>query len=391
MTSSSTTTFEFTTATQIVFGEGALERLRELVEPLGRRPLLVLGGRSADESGLRERLERLLPAAAGARCAREPTVEDVDRTVATAKSASCDLVVAVGGGSVLDCGKAAAGMITNGGSLRDYLEGMGTGRTITAPPVPMIAVPTTAGTGSEVTKNAVISGPGYKRSVRSPMLIPRLALVDPQLTRGAPPAVTAACGMDALTQLVEAFFSRGATPLTDGLALQGIEAAGRSLAAVVADGGDGPSRGDMALASLLGGVCLANAGLGAVHGLAASLGAVCGIAHGVACAALLPQVARANLRSVVGTPLEERLWSRGVRLAEALTGRRFVDRASAVDAALTMLHRLQRELCIPRLGALGVTDDRIDEIVAGSRGSSMRYNPVELDDDQLTEILRQAI
>jgi alcohol dehydrogenase class IV len=249
----------------------------------------------------------------------------------------------------------------------------------------MVAVPTTAGTGSEVTKNAVISGPGYKKSVRSPLLIPRLALVDPELLRGLPAAVAASCGMDALTQLVEAYLSKNASAFTDGLALQGIAAAGASLLEACR-GDSAAAREGMALASLLGGVCLANAGLGAVHGFASPLGALFPVSHGVACAALLPQVVRANL-AAGGEALQRRF----ARVAEALTGERFADEQEAAARGLERLEALQRELDIPRLSALGITEDRLPEIVRGSRGSSMRYNPVELTDEQLIGILRAAL
>jgi len=326
-----------------------------------------------------------------ARCAREPRVEDVDRAVEAGRGQGCDAVVAVGGGAVLDCGKAASGMMTNAGSLVDYLEGVGKGLRVERAPLPMVAAPTTAGTGSEVTKNAVISGPGFKKSIRSPLLIPRVALVDPALTHGTPHEVTASCGMDALTQLLESYLSRNASPFTDGLALQGIAAAGRGLVRAHRNPEDADARDEMALASLLGGVCLANAGLGAVHGFASPLGALLPIPHGVACAALLPQVVEANLAAAAGTRAEGRLRRRLARAAEALCGETFETEQRAVERALATLRELQRELKIPRLGELGVTEDNMAEVVQGSRGSSMRYNPVELTDPQLAEILRAAM
>lgn len=381
--------FELVTAPRIVFGAGALAKLETIARSLGGRALLVVGGASAERSGLLAGLERSLPVAAVARCAHEPTVADVDDAVEAARAASCDLVVAAGGGSVLDCGKAAAGLLANGGSLVEYLEGVGSGRELTRPATPLVAVPTTAGTGSEVTKNAVVSGPGFKKSVRSPLLVPRVALVDPELTRGLPREVAAACGMDALTQLIEPCLSRSANPLCDGLALQGVAAAGRSLSRAVLEPDD-ESREGMALASLLGGICLANAGLGAVHGIAASLGALFPIPHGVACAAILPQTVRANLRAAQGAD-GDRLRLRFAQVSEALCGRRFVDRASAIDAGLSTLQTLQRELAIPSLSRLGIGEVDLPRIVAGSRGSSMRFNPVELTDDELTSILRASL
>lgn len=384
--------FEFSTAQRIIFGEGVLAQLADIVASLGRRPLLVVGAHSADESGLLARLEAFLPAATRVRCQREPTIEDVDDALATARAARCDAVVAVGGGSVLDLGKALAGLLTNEGALIDYLEGVGSGRSFERPAAPLVAVPTTAGTGSEATKNAVISGPGFKKSIRSPLLLPSIALVDPELTYGLPPAVTASCGLDALTQLIEAALSRGASPLTDALALEGIRKAGGALWRAYRQPDERSARAEMALASLLGGVCLANAGLGAVHGFAAALGAFTPLAHGVACAALLPQVVEANLEASRNTVVQERIHDRFARIAEALVDDRFVGRQQAIDVGLAFLYDLQRDLEIPRLASVGLDDEALRaKIVAHSRGSSMRYNPVELTDAQLDAILRAAL
>ena len=383
--------FEFFTAPRIVFGAGTVDRLGEIVSEHGRKALLVLGGKSADERGLTDTLRSLLPVGAEARCDAEPTVEVVDRAVEEARLGGCDVVVAVGGGSVVDCGKAAAAMATNPGSLVDYLEGVGTGATIDRPPLPFIAVPTTSGTGSEVTKNAVISGPGYKKSVRSPLMIPRVALVDPSLTYGMPRSVTAACGMDALTQLVEAYLSRNAQPLTDALALPGISAVGHSLEVAFREPENAEAREGMALASLLSGICLANAGLGAVHGFAAALGAFKSMAHGVACAALLPQVLRANLAAAAGTPAEERFVHRLATIGSTLVGEPFVSPNEAIDHSLEHIIWLQRRLEIPALRELGVTADDLPVLVKNARGSSMRTNPVDLSDQQLMEILEDAL
>jgi len=383
--------FEFYTAPHIVFGAGSLARVAELLPPPGRRVLLLVGRRSAEQSGLLRRLEGLLPVRAVARCGREPVVDDVDRAVAEGRGAECDAVVAVGGGAVIDCGKAASGMLTNPGSLVDYLEGVGRGLQLEQVPAPMLAAPTTAGTGSEVTKNAVVSGPGFKKSIRSPMLIPRVALIDPELTHTMPAEVTASCGMDALTQLIEAYLSTSATPFTDGLALQGIAAAGESLVHAWERPDDAAAREGMMLASVLGGICLANAGLGAVHGFASPLGALFPIPHGVACAALLPQVVAANLEAVQGEEAEGRFVARLARVGDALTGQRHGDEQRAAEQALARLRQLQGRLGIPRLGQLGVREEHLQQIVDGSRGSSMRHNPVELSDRQLERILRQAL
>ena len=383
--------FELCTAGRIVFGAGVFERLGELWPIAGRRCLLVVGADTADRRGWVPAVEERVEVTALARCAGEPTVEDVDRCVASARAGGAEVVIALGGGSVLDCGKAAAGMITNPGSLVDYLEGVGQGLQLTEPPVPMIAVPTTAGTGSEVTKNAVISGPGYKKSIRSPQLIPDVALVDPELLRGTPRPVIAACGLDALTQLVEAYLSTGASPLTDPLALQGIRASGRFLERFWIDSEDAEAREGVALASLLGGICLANAGLGAVHGFASPLGAELGIAHGVCCAALLVEVTAANLEHGRGTEQEERLHGRFAAVAEALLGERFAAPEEANARGLARLGELRKRLEIPRLGELRVLETDIPKIVAGSRGSSMRSNPILLTDEELAGILRRAL
>jgi alcohol dehydrogenase class IV len=384
--------FEFFSAARIVFGAGSLERLDELAAPLGRRALLVTGARSADESGASDAVRGKIEVAAHARCASEPRVEDVDRAVEAARAGACDLVVALGGGAVLDCGKAAAGMMTNPGSLEDYLEGVGKGLTIDERPAPMIAIPSTAGTGSEVTKNAVISGAGYKKSIRSPDLIPDVALVDPDLLATAPPALVAACGMDALTQVIESFMSLNASPLTDALAIDGIYSAGRFLERFWRDRGDGEARSGVALTSLYGGICLANAGLGAVHGFASPLGALFPFAHGEVCGSLLAASMEANLEVSRGGPAEERVWSRFAEVSAALLGDEpHGDVESGVRSGLARLHELRRVLEIPTLGELGLREEDVPQVVAGARGSSMRTNPVLLSDEQLSETLRRAL
>lgn len=383
--------FEFYTAGRIVFGAGSLERLGELAKPLGTRALVVTGAHSAQKSGLLVRVMGLVETAAVAPCAGEPTVEDVDRAVALARAAACDFVVAVGGGSALDCGKAAAGMLTNPGSLEDYLEGVGIGATIDRTPAPMIAIPTTAGTGTEVTKNAVIRGPGYKKSVRSPKLIPDVALVDPDLLAPASREVLAACGMDALTQVIESYLSRNASPMTDALAREGIRAAGKHLVPLCDDPTDTDAREAIALTSLFGGICLANAGLGAVHGFASPIGAHFPIPHGVVCGALLATVLETNLDAARGRPEADRVWTRFARVAEALTGITYESPVVAAGAGLAHCRAMQRALSIPTLTTLGLREGHFPRIIAGARGSSMRTNPVDLTDAQLEEALRRVL
>jgi len=380
--------FSFLTAPQIIFESGALTA--GSLPCMGERALLVLGRDTARNQELARIVGEGVAVGAVARCEREPTVAEVDLAVERARAGRCDWVVAAGGGAVLDCGKAAAAMMSNPGSLEDYLEGVGKELSIDARPAPMIAAPTTAGTGSEVTKNAVISGPTYKKSVRSPMMIPEVALVDPLVTHTMPPDVTASCGMDAMVQCVESYLSRGASPITDGLALQGAAAAGRSLGRAFDNGGDAEAREDMALASLLGGVCLANAGLGAVHGFASPLGALFPIPHGVACAAIFPQVLRANLEASESSETGPRLLRRTAQVARCMGASSSPDDRTAVEEGIDWVAALQRRIGIPRLGALGIKREDFPRLVAGSRGSSMRYNPVELTDEQLTRILEAA-
>jgi alcohol dehydrogenase class IV len=385
--------FEFYTAARIVFAEGALGRLEQLASGLGGgRCLLIVGADSAARSGLLTRLSALLEVGAIVRCGGEPSVVDIDLAVQKARQAGCQLVVAAGGGSVLDCGKAVSGLLTNPGSVLDYLEGVGRGQQITQPAAPLIAIPTTAGTGSEVTKNAVISGEGFKKSIRSPLLIPRIALVDPELTISLPAKQTAACGMDALTQLIESYLSIGANPLSDALALDGIRRAGEALWRVYKQPGDRKARHDMALASLLGGICLANAGLGAVHGFASPLGAFFPIPHGVACAALLPQTIKMNLEASRGRPEGTRIFARFAQVAETLCEQSFEKTEQAVEVGLSFLFDLQRDLEIPRLSAYGLdSSDARRKVVENARGSSMKFNPITLSDAQLDSVLVDAL
>ena len=289
--------FEFATAGKILAGAGRAAELPGVVAGLGSRVLVCTGADPARHGGLLAGLG--LPAVVFT-VAAEPTVELARAGVAAAREHGADVVAAVGGGSVLDLGKAAAMLLGNGGDPLDYLEVIGSGRKITQPSVPCVAVPTTAGTGAEVTANAVLASPahGLKASLRSPLMIPRVALVDPELTVSCPPRVTAASGLDALTQCLEPFVSVRANPLTDGLAREGLRRAAAGLRAAYADGSDLGARADMAMCSLLGGIALANAKLGAVHGLAGVIGGTADVPHGMACAALLAPVIEANVRAL---------------------------------------------------------------------------------------------
>ncbi|MGI5865442.1 MAG: iron-containing alcohol dehydrogenase [Myxococcales bacterium] len=388
--------FEFATARHIVFGRGRLDQLGELVAGYGDRALLVAGEHLRHSESL-QRVEYLLQkrgvAAERVFTTGEPEVAAVDETAARARVLGSKVIVGIGGGSVLDVAKAASGLATNGGSVRDYLEGVGTGRALQRPALPLIAVPTTAGTGSEVTRNAVISSreEGFKKSIRSPLLLPAVALVDPALTDSVPPAQTAASGLDALTQLIEPYVSLRAQPATDAMALEGMRRAAPALPRAFEDGSNKEARDEMALASLLGGLCLANAGLGAVHGIAAALGARFGIAHGVACAAVLWQTMEANVKALEARDASSRALERYATIGATLTGRRFERAADARAAAIAEVKALVARLKIPRLGELGLARSSLPAVVKESRGSSMKSNPVVLTDAEIESILVAAL
>jgi alcohol dehydrogenase class IV len=308
--------FEFATATRIIFGPGTLRQVGPLACELGRcvaaraAPLLGWLG----EGGVKA---QTFPVT------KEPELETIREGVARAREAKCDLVIGLGGGSAIDAGKAIAAMLANEGELLDYLEVIGRGKALAKASAPFIAIPTTAGTGSEVTRNAVLASPEHrvKVSLRSAFMLPRVALVDPELSYDLPPGVTASTGLDALTQLIEPYVSCRANPMTDALCVQGLQRAGRSLRRAYEHGRNAPeARQDMAIASLYGGLALANAGLGAVHGFAGPIGGMFPAPHGAVCAALLPHVMVANLRALRERPPEYPALNRYEEAARWLTG-----------------------------------------------------------------------
>jgi len=379
--------FEFATAGQILAGAGRAADLPRAVAGLGSRVLVCTGADPARHRGLLAGLG--LPAVTFT-VAAEPTVELARACAAAAREHGADVVAAVGGGSVLDLGKATAMLLGNGGDPLDYLEVIGSGRKITQPSVPCVAVPTTAGTGAEVTANAVLASPahGLKASLRSPLMIPRVALVDPELTVSCPPRVTAASGLDALTQCLEPFVSVRANPLTDGLAREGLRRAAAGLRAAYADGNDRGARADMAMCSLLGGIALANAKLGAVHGLAGVIGGTADVPHGMACAALLAPVMEANVRALrsgqPGAPALDR-YAEAVRL---LTG----SPAASIDDGLAWIRETVSLLGVPGLAEFGVGPQHADDVAAkAARSSSMQGNPVALTHRDLCAIVLQAL
>jgi len=382
--------FEFSTATQIVFGPGTLSGLGALAKNFGRRALLVTGRHPRHTEKLLASLTASGLSATTFSVVGEPEIANIQDGVTCAKTAQCDLVIALGGGSVIDAAKAIAAMLANDGELLDYLEIIGQGRALTKPSVPFIAIPTTAGTGAEVTRNAVLASPAHrvKVSLRSPFLLARVALIDPELTYDLPPALTACTGLDALTQLIEPYVSPRANPLTDGFCLEGITRAARSLREAVFHGQNQAAREDMAIASLLGGMALANAGLGAVHGFAGPVGGSFPAPHGAVCAALLPHVMAANLRALRDREPQNPALIRYQTVATLLTG----DPHATADAGVAWVQQLVASLPVPPLRTFGLEEEHIDEIVAKSfNASSMKANPIQLTLPELAETLRLAL
>jgi alcohol dehydrogenase class IV len=379
--------FDFATAGRIIAGPGRARELPGLLAGLGSRVLVVTGADPARHGGLLASVE---PAAAVFPVAAEPTVELVRAAAAVARAQGADVIAAIGGGSVIDTGKAVAMLLGNGGDPLDYLEVVGSGQAITRPAVPCVAVPTTAGTGAEVTANAVLAVPSQrvKASLRSPLMIPRVALVDALLTVSCPPPVTAASGLDALTQCLEPFVSVQATPLTDGLAREGLRRAGTGLRAAYANGEDLAARADMAMCSLLGGISLANAKLGAVHGLAGVIGGTADVPHGLACAALLAPVIEANVRAARSSPPGADVLDRYTEAAGLLT--RQSD--ASVEDGLSWIRETLTLLQVPGLAAFGLGPQQADDIAANALvSSSMKGNPVPLSHADLKAIVLEAI
>jgi alcohol dehydrogenase class IV len=382
--------FEFATATRIIFGPAVLKELAPLACTLGSHALVVTGQNAGRAAALRDGFEREGLEATLFTVAGEPTLEVVAEGTARSRGARCDLVIGFGGGSALDAAKAIAALLTNDGDILDYVEVIGRGRSLSRPAAPCIVVPTTAGTGTEVTRNAVLTSPEHhvKVSLRSPLLLPRIALVDPELTHSLPPSLTASTGLDALTQLIEAYVSARANPLTDAFCVEGIRRAVRSLRRAVDHPDDGAAREDMALASLLSGLVLANAGLGAVHGFAAPIGGMFRAPHGAVCAALLPHVVSANLRALRARAPASGALMRYSELARLLTG---TPTATAEDGR-EWLHALVVDLRIARLAEYGLGPADVDALVeAAARASSMKTNPVVLTSDELTDVLMRAV
>jgi len=387
---SASTSFEFATAQRIIFGAGKVSLLPGVAAECGQKALVVTGSEPARHAALLEGLLGELASVEVFAVEGEPTVPLVLEGVAAARKTDAELVIAIGGGSAIDAGKAIAALVANPGDPLDYLEVVGKGQPLPEAPLPFIAVPTTAGTGAEVTRNAVLSVPDMKVkvSLRSPRMLPTVALVDPELTHGLSSAHTATTGLDALTQLIEPFLSWKANPLTDALCRDGIPRAARALPICVVQPDHALARQEMAHASLFGGLALANAGLGAVHGFAGPIGGMFPAPHGALCAVLLPLVLRANLAALRERDPQSPLLGRFDALGLLLTG----DPQARADDAVAWCANLVGRFGIPRLSVWGVTTAQIPVIVGKARrASSMRANPIELTPEELGAILRDAL
>ncbi|MGD0863744.1 MAG: iron-containing alcohol dehydrogenase [Candidatus Limnocylindrales bacterium] len=398
---------------EIVAGPGKVAELPRIVRGFGRRALVVVRAPGFTEGEDWARIGAGL-SAAGIEfevegVSGEPSPALVDGIVARARGrgqgGAVEVVVGIGGGSVMDTAKAVAGLLLPGNSVLDHLEGIAPGLPYRGPAVPFVAVPTTAGTGSEATKNAVLSvrgAGGFKRSFRDDALIARVAILDPELLRSCPPELIAANGMDALTQLLESYLSTHADPISDGLALRGLAAARDGLLAwhemAVAGLGAAPAsdaaRAAMATAALCSGICLAQTGLGAVHGVASPLGALFPIPHGVACGATLVAATRVNVAALEQREPQNAALGRYAGLGRVLAGAAptsLQDDRLARTALVQTLEDCRVRLGVPRLSAYGIAAADIPAIVADSRGSSMRTNPILLTDDEIASILRQSL
>lgn len=383
--------FEFATARRILFGAGRIQDVPTLAAGMGENAFVISGNDTERSDALLVDLKLQGIGSTRFTVAGEPTTDLIQEATAKARDQKCDLVIGMGGGSVIDAAKAVAALLTNEGDLLTYLEVIGLGQAITRDPAPCIAIPTTAGTGAEVTRNAVLQAPEHqvKVSMRSPLMLPRKAVVDPALTLSLPPALTASTGMDALSQLLEAFVSRGANPLTDGICREGMLRAARSLKQAWTRGDDLAAREDMALASLFGGLALANAKLGAAHGLAAPLGGQHAIPHGVVCARLLPLVMAANIEALKNEGAAgDTALLRYTEVARILVG---APQATA-EAGVAWAQDLVDTLEIPGLGNYGFSQTDIAAVVPkAQRASSMQGNPVVLGADALTALLEKAL
>ena len=382
--------FEFATATRIIFGHGTVKNTGSIVEKMGRRAFVITGRSLERAKPLIGKLKDTGMEVTQFSIPEEPTTQLALAAVEEARRQTCDMVIGIGGGSVLDTGKVVAALLTNSGQLMDYLEVIGPGQPLKRKSAPFVAIPTTAGTGTEVTSNSVLDSPEHrvKVSMRSPYMLPDLALIDPELTYSMPCRITAVTGLDAFTQLLEAFVSVHANPMTDGICREGLQRAALSLKRVYLDGEDVAARRDMCLASLFGGLALANAKLGAVHGFAGPLGGMYHAAHGALCAGLLPFVMKANIKALQSRTPDSPALDRYDEVARLITG---LPAARAADG-IAWVRNLCVQLEIKPLAAYGIEEKNFADIVVKARtASSMKGNPIELTEEELLETLHNAL
>ena len=393
--------FSINTLPRIVFGTGRLAELPDCAAEFGRVILLVTGARSLRNGTRWPELMRQLQArglaAHAVSIAGEPSPQQIDEIVRAHHGRGIEAVIGIGGGSVLDGAKAIAGLLPRGNSVMDHLEDVGRGLPYTGPSLPFIAVPTTAGTGSEATKNAVLSvrgADGFKKSFRHDCLVAKVALIDPALLAACPPKLMAAQGMDAFTQLLESYVSLRANPFTDALAWSGLEAVSGGFFAALG-GGEGEAavagRAAMAYGALLSGITLAQVGLGSVHGLAQPLGSLFTLPHGVACGTVLAAATEVNLRALRARAPESPALAKYVRVGRLLSGNESLDDSAAADALVGTLQQWTERLELPRLSTYGIGPVDIPAIVAASRNNSMKSNPILLSDDEVGAIVRARL
>lgn len=381
--------FEFATSTRIIFENGSFKKVPGLVNNFGNKVLIVSGKNKNRARQLSESLSEKNIQSEIFSIHSEPTISDIENGAELARKTLCNVVAGIGGGSVVDSAKAIAALVPNQGELTDYLEIIGKGRKLENAPLPFIAIPTTAGTGAEVTKNSVIKSieQSVKVSLRSDLMYPRLAVIDPELTLTMSPEITATTGIDALTHLLESFVSIQSNPFIDMLCREGMKRISASLEKAFIDGSNLESRENMALASMLGGMALANVKLGAVHGFAGPLGGMFNIPHGAVCACLLPAVMEINIETLKKQNKNSQL-SKYTETARILTG----NQSATAEDGMIWIKKTVKKLQIPSLSDFQLSPKIFPELIEKAKNSSsMKGNPVVLDNQQLNEILIKSL
>lgn len=380
--------FEFATSQRIIFGPGCINQGSELIRGFGKNVVFITGGHNRNDNPI-IKLVTKDPDLRSIQiiCEKEPEIGVIQKSIEEVREFNPDVVVGIGGGSVVDTGKALAILATNNGTVRDYLEVVGNGLVLVNPSLPYIAIPTTSGTGSEVTRNAVIYDreSRVKASIRSPYMLPRVALVDPEQTLGLPPEISASTGMDALTQVIEPYLTRKANPITDSICLQAISIARNALLTTYQDPENLIAREQMSIVSLFGGLALANSGLGVVHGFAAAIGGMYPNArHGEICASILPAAFKVNRLACEGNPEYLATSQKINTISKLLSGN---DRQPGEEILSDMNYRMH----IPSLSVLGITRSDFQTITEKAfRSSSMKGNPIPLTSQDLLKILEMS-